>query len=113
MDIALKIVLIFHFIGLSMIIGGALHQVKEKAKNVTRTMLDGAYLQILTGVALVGLIYADDGEPNNAKISVKFGIALLVAVLAFLNRKKRTDNVPVWGSILLLTIANVAIAIFW
>ncbi len=113
MELAIKLVLILHFVGLSMLLGGTLYQVREKAKNVVRPMLDGAYTQLLTGVILVGLLEADDHELNNAKVGVKLTIALVITVLAVMNRKKRTNNMPVWGMILILTLANIAIAVLW
>ena len=114
-DIVRGALLMLHFVGLAMIIGGALHQVKEKAKNVTFTMLHGAYTQVVTGIALVGVAYgAGNGDyVDNWKITVKLAIALAVAVLCFVNRKKTSNNVPVWGTVLLLALVNVGVAIFW
>ena len=113
MEIAIKLVLILHFVGLSMLLGGALYQVREKAKNIVRPMRDGAYTQLLTGIILVGLVQANDEEVNNVKIGVKLAIALVIAILCFVNRKKRTNNVGVWGAVLGLTLANIAIAVLW
>jgi len=113
MDIAIKIVLILHFVGLGMIVGGALHQTKEKAKNVTRVMLDGAYFQVLTGLILVGLVYANDENPDTWWIATKFMIALAVVIIGFVNRKKKSNNLPAWGAMLGLTLANITIAVFW
>jgi hypothetical protein len=111
MEVAIKLVLILHFIGLSMLLGGALYQVREKAKNIVRPMLDGAYTQLLTGIALVGLLQANDEEVNNVKVGVKLAIALVIAVLCFVNRKKRSNNVAVWGAVLGLSLANIVIAV--
>src|SRR5690606_31438709 len=112
-EIVQGIVLVLHFIGLAMLIGGALHQLPEKVKNVTRTMRDGAYTQLVTGIALVGLIYANDGEPDNAKIGVKFAIALAIAVIGIVFRKRTDGAAGAWATMLGLAIANVAIAVFW
>jgi len=112
MEIAIKAVLVLHFIGLSMLLGGTLYQVREKAKNVVRPMLDGAYTQLLTGVILLGLVHANHEENiNDAAFGVKLLIALVITVLCFMNRKKRTNNVKVWGAILGLTLVNVIIAV--
>ena len=113
MELAIKLVLILHFVGLSMLLGGALYQVREKAKNIVRPMLDGAYTQLLTGIILVGLVQANDEEVNYVKIGVKLTIALVITVLAVMNKKKRTNNVAVWGAVLGLTLANIAIAVLW
>ncbi len=113
MEIAIKLVLILHFVGLSMLFGGALYQVREKVKTIVRPMLDGAYTQLLTGVILLGLVHANHEDVNDVKFGVKFVIALIITVLAFTNRKKRTNNAGVWGAVLGLTLANVAIAVLW
>jgi hypothetical protein len=111
MEIAIKLVLILHFIGLSMLLGGALYQVREKAKNIVRPMLDGAYTQLLTGIILLGLVHANDEDVNDVKFGIKLAIALVIAILCFVNRKKRTNNVAVWGAVLGLTLANIVIAV--
>jgi hypothetical protein len=114
-DIAIKAVLVLHFIGLSMLLGGALYQMREKAKTIVRPMLDGAYTQLLTGIILLGLLHASHkgSEPaiNDAGFGVKLLIALVIAVLCFVNRNKRTNNVAVWGSVLGLTVVNIIIAV--
>lgn len=112
MELAIKLVLILHFVGLSMLLGGTLYQMREKAKNVVRLMVDGAYTQLVTGIALLAMLHANHEEPNDAAYGVKLLFALVIAVLAFLNRKKRTNNVPVWTTILVLTLTNVVIAVF-
>lgn len=115
MEIAIKVVLVLHFIGLSMLLGGALYQVREKAKNIVAPMLDGAYTQLLTGIILLGLLHAShkatDPAINDAWFGVKLLIALVITVLCFMNRKKRTNNVKVWGSVLGLTVVNIIIAV--
>ncbi len=113
MEIAIKIVLIIHLLGMAMIVGGALHQSQEKAKNVTRTMLDGAYTQVLTGLILVGLVYANDENPATWWVATKFSVAVAVLVIGIANRKKTSNNMPAWGSMLGLTLVNVIIAVFW
>ena len=113
MEIAIRVVLILHFVGLSMLLGGALSQAREKAKRIVWTMRDGAYTQLLTGIVLVGLVQANDEEVNNVKVGVKLAIALVIAALCFVNRKERTSMVAAWGAVLVLTLANIAIAVLW
>ncbi len=113
MEIAIKLVLILHFIGLSMLLGGTLYQMREKAKNVVRLMVDGAYTQLVTGIALLGMLHANHEEPNDIKFGIKLVIALVITVLVFLNRKNRKHIPVVWGTVLGLTLANVAIAVLW
>ena len=113
MDIAIKIVLILHFVGLSLLLGGALAQMTSKVKTVTRPMIDGAYTQLLTGAILMGLLQANDEEVDNVKFGVKILIAAIITALLLVNRKKQGSIPKVWGIVLLLTLANVAIAVLW
>ncbi len=113
MELAIKLVLILHFVGLSMLLGGTLYQMREKAKNVVRLMVDGAYTQLVTGIALLALVHANDEDVNDVKFGVKLLIALVITVLVFVNRKNRKHTPRVWWSVLLLTLANVSIAVLW
>jgi putative copper export protein len=78
-EIAIKVVLVLHFIGLSLLLGGALYQVREKAKNIVRPMLDGAYTQLLTGIILLGLLHASHKATEPAINDAWFGVKLLIA----------------------------------
>ena len=115
MDILRNILLVLHFVGLAAILGGVLAQTKafRTGAKIVSPILHGAYLQLLTGLLLVGLIEMGDGELNNAKIGVKLVILVAITVIAFINRKKAavaTWVVPVIG---LLTLANIVIAVVW
>jgi hypothetical protein len=76
-------------------------------------MLWGARAQIVTGLILVGLAYANDFEPDNAKIGAKLVVALAIAGLAEANAKKSPASKNVWLAVGLLTILNVFIAVLW
>jgi hypothetical protein len=76
-------------------------------------MRDGAGTAFLAGLLLVGVLEADDADVNHAKIGVKFAVGLVVLVLVMANiRKPRIPDGLFWG-LLLLTVANVAVAVFW
>lgn len=116
MDVAIKILLILHFIGLAGIIGSWLAVIKEP--RVVAGMLHGAILQVVTGLALVGLREAQDTvDVNHMKIGIKLVIALIVLVVAIVGLKKeRTEP----GSTAALAhiagglgIVNVIIAVMW
>jgi Na+-driven multidrug efflux pump len=117
MDILRIILLVLHFVGLSMLLGGVLVQAKAVARGrgtVVRAMIDGALTQLITGLLLVATIEMGDlGEVNNVKIAVKLVIAIVITVLVFLYRKK--DPAPSWAlwAIGALTLANVVIAVAW
>lgn len=115
MDIAIKIVLVLHFIGLAGIIGSWLAVIKEP--HVVKGMLHGAILQVVTGLALVGLNEANDADLNHMKIGIKLLISLVVLVVAVIGLKKEKQHpgstaalAHVAGG---LGIVNVIIAVLW
>ncbi|WP_167041389.1 hypothetical protein [Salinibacterium sp. ZJ454] len=117
MEILGNILLVLHFIGLASLLGGFLTQMsgfKTGAVRINPAILHGALTQLVTGVLLVGVIQMGDlGEVDNIKIAVKLVIVLVIYVLAWINRKKDPVAVPILGTIGLLTIANIVIAVFW
>lgn len=114
MDIAIKIVLILHFIGLAGIIGGWVATVK--APQVNKAILHGSIIQVVTGILLVGLReMQDEVEINHMKIGIKLAIALVIMVVAIVGTKKE-NKVPGSSGTLAMTagilaIVNVAIAV--
>ncbi|MFZ2529260.1 MAG: hypothetical protein WAX14_16650 [Rhodococcus sp. (in: high G+C Gram-positive bacteria)] len=116
MDVAIKIFLILHFIGLAGIIGSWLAVVKDP--RVVMGMLHGAILQVVTGLALVGLREAQDVvEVNHMKIGIKLVVAVVILVLAVVGLKKEKQNPGSTGvmahTIGGLGILNVIIAVAW
>lgn len=115
MEILEKVLLVLHFVGLASILGGVLVQAKllRSGARLLPAIMHGAWLQLLTGLALVGVISATDNDLDNTKIAVKLTVLLVIVVLAFINRTKATPAswvVPVIG---LLTLSNIVIAVFW
>lgn len=108
-------VLVFvHFLGLAALIGGAFVQITASDKVVNRAMLDGALTQLVTGIALVGVIQgALDEELDNAKVGVKLAVLLVIVGLSWVNRKKPSIPTGIWATILGLAVLNVGIAVFW
>ena len=117
MDIVRIILLILHFVGLAMLLGGFLVQQKAIASGEGRVlpiMWRGALTQIVTGVLLVATIQIGDlFELNNVKLAVKLVIAIVITVLVFVYRKK--VPAPSWAlwTVGGLTFANIAIAVAW
>jgi uncharacterized membrane protein len=110
----LRLVLLFlHVLGFAALIGGLLVQAREPEKKVNSAMRDGAGTAFVAGLLLVGVLEADDVAVDNAKIAVKFVIALVILVLVMANlRKPRLPDGLYWA-LLALSVANVAVAIFW
>jgi len=114
MDILYKSLVLLHFIGLAALFGGFFVQMKSTTKVVNPAMFHGALTQLVTGVVLVGLAEtgAGDEELNMTKISIKLLVVLVITVLVFMNRKKPFVSTRIWGTIGLLTLANMAVAVY-
>jgi predicted transcriptional regulator with HTH domain len=119
MAIVTTILVILHFIGLSYLLGSFLVEIKDVVRGqgkVMRGMLDGALLQLITGVALVGIYSAglvEGEEVNNTKITFKLAIAVIVYVLALVFRKRIPAPSAVLWTIGGLTLVNVILAVAW
>src|SRR6478735_4897941 len=102
-----------HLLGFAALFGGLLVQARSPEKAVNGLMRDGIGTAFVAGLALVGVIEADDGSVDHAKIAVKGIIALVILVLVMANlRKERIAN-GLWALLLALTVANVCVAVFW
>jgi hypothetical protein len=114
-------VVFLHIVGAAMIVGIWIGNMKKPT--VHPRQFDGAALQLLTGIVMMGLIPALGAtdpafaDPNYAKLGLKFAIALAVIVLAFIGRRKYKQNEPISAglahSVGGLALLNIAIATIW
>ncbi len=110
----LRLVLLFvHVLGFAALLGGLLVQARDPEKTVNSAMRDGIGTAFVTGLLLVGVLESGDTEVDHAKIAVKFTVALALLVLVMANVRKPTIPQGLWAGLLLLTVANIAVAIFW
>lgn len=110
----LRLVLLFvHILGFAALLGGLLVQARETTKSVNPLMRDGAGTAFLAGLFLVGVLEAGDGDVNHAKIGVKFAIGLVILVLVMANVRKPSIPQGLYLGLLALTVANIAVAVFW
>ena len=109
----LRLVLLFvHILGYAALLGGLLVQVRDDTKRVNSLMRDGSGLAFLAGLLLVGVLESL-GSPDHAKIGVKFAIGLVILVLVMVNMRKPSIPKGLYFGLLALTIANIAVAVFW
>lgn len=116
MEILKNLVLALHIIGVAAILGGVIYQTKDLRTGggrVLPAMMHGAWTMLVTGIALVGLQYPLDNEVNNAKISVKLAVLVVLIVVAWINRKRETLAGWVLPMIGTLTVVNVLLATVW
>lgn len=113
MDLLYSFLVVLHLLGMAMLVGGWLLHLR--APKIVIGMWHGALTQLVTGLALVGLASAGavDHEVVEAKVGVKLVIALVVAVLIHLERRKRRQNPSVVHVVGLLAVVNVLIAVLW
>jgi cytochrome bd-type quinol oxidase subunit 2 len=111
-------VLVFlHFIGLASLLGGWLVQMSSSTKVINNAMLHGVLTQVVTGIAMVGLLSSkvvevDDGV-DNTKFGIKLVVALAVLAVVLLGRRKPEDQQKgYWAAAGALTLLNVAVAVF-
>ncbi|WP_103501438.1 MULTISPECIES: hypothetical protein [Streptomyces] len=116
MEFLTNLFLAFHIIGIAALLGGFLSQtklLKAGEARITPGMLHGALTMLVTGVALVGLNEANDGDVNHIKIGVKLTLLVVLTALAYVKRDDEKVATPVFGTIGLLTVANIFIATLW
>ena len=112
MELLRHVLLVVHLLGFAALFGGLLIQAREPEKRVNSLMRDGAGTAFVAGLLLVGVLEAD-GSPNHAKIAVKAVIGLVILVLVMANLRKERIADGLWALLLMLTVANVCVAIFW
>lgn len=115
MEMIYNWLVIFHFIGLASLVGGFLVQMRVKPRKVNPAMFHGALTQLVTGLALVGMVGADlvDKSVDYNIITVKLLITLVVTFLVIKNRKKDSVTNGLWGAIGGLSILNIVIAVLF
>lgn len=113
MEFLRHVLLVLHILGFAALIGGLLAQAGSGEKKVNAAMRDGVGTAFVAGIALVGVLQADDQDVDNTKMAVKGLIGLVLLVLVMANvRKERIPN-GLWAGLLLLAVANVCVAVFW
>ena len=117
MTVLYNVLLLLHFIGLAMLVGGFFAQMGATPRTVTHWMRDGVLTQLVTGFAMVGLAQsnADIAGPfNNAAVGIKLGIALVVTVLALVGMRQPPEKQqPFWAACGALALVNMVVAVFF
>ena len=115
MIIVYNIMVFLHIVGAAMIVGIWIGNMKKPT--VHPRQFDGAALQLITGIVMMGLIPALYKDANYFKLGIKFAIALAVGVLAFIGRRKYKKGEDISKglahSVGGLALLNVAIATLW
>ena len=116
MTIVFNILVFLHIIGAAMIVGYWIATLKEPT--IHPRQRDGAFLQLLTGIAMMGIVpMMPNADPNYFKLGIKFAIGAAVAVLAVIGSRKVKKGQPVSTGLAHgvggLAVVNIAIATLW
>lgn len=110
----IQITVVLHLIGVVGLLGGFFYQMgslKSGTAKVLPAMLHSAWLLLITGFALTGLVYANDEDVNNIVLAIKGANITAIFFIAYAYAKK--DKTPKWvvPVLGLLTFANMTLAI--
>ena len=116
MDFLRLVLLALHLVGMAAIVGVFAVQLRQKEDFGIGLLLGGAFAQLVTGIALVGIAEATDHPVNYFKIGFKLAIALIVAaaaVLTWWKQRKGENAKPFFHAAGGLAFVNLLVAVFW
>ncbi len=116
MDIPKAIVLVLHLLSFGAMFGVVLASFKPAAAGegkISKGLLHTGWALLITGLALVGLVYATGSEPNNLKIGVKTAVLLVIMAMVIMGRNKDRVSTGYFGALAGLLALNVALAVIW
>ncbi len=113
MDVVQHLLVLLHLVAFAALLGGSLVQLRSAEPEVNAAMLHGAWVSLVSGVALWVLAGALDLDVSVSALVVKTVVAVFLTVLVALNR--RFFSIP-RGLLLLITLlalAEAAVAVLW
>jgi uncharacterized membrane protein HdeD (DUF308 family) len=116
MDILINAVVGLHIVGIAALLGGFLSQVQALRTGEARMspgMLQGALTMLVTGAVLVGLHQADGHPVDYIKIGLKLLFLIVILGLVYVLRDEEKVSPAAFGTVGLLTTANIFIAVLW
>lgn len=117
MELVKESLVLIHLAGMAVLVGVFLTGMKKKSDYPFTAMMWAAIVQLVTGTLLVGIGYALDDAPDNAKITVKAILASAVLVAAILGRKRQKTGEsklqPFFHAAGGLATINLVIAVLW
>ncbi|WP_153398521.1 hypothetical protein [Ornithinicoccus halotolerans] len=120
MTLLYDVVVVLHLLGMAALVGGYLGVLVRRPPVPAPDLLMvwGARLQVLTGLALVGVAEAAlDGDVDHARVAVKLVVAIVVAALAETGSARGRRGATVSPALLhgagALAVVNVLVAVLW
>jgi hypothetical protein len=112
LELTIRIFVVLHLIGLGSLLGGFLTQLKslKDGAKVVPAIMHGAWLLLVTGLAMIGMVYANGEKINHLTLGVKSAVITAIFFIAYSFNKK--DKTPKWvvPTIGALTIVNIVMA---
>ena len=114
MEITNRILLVLHLLGVGALLSGFFYQLKDltKGQKVNAGIIHGAWLMLITGFAMSGIVEAMGQEHvNNVVIGLKAVALTAIFFIAYTFNKK--EKTPVWvvPTIAGLTTLNIVFAV--
>jgi len=110
----LRLSLLFlHLIGLALLLGGFVVQLRAAKRRITGAMLLGTVTMVVTGPALVSVRRSLDLPVLDAKIGTKAMVVAVLASVAIIDWFLRGRQAWTFYAVGSLAVANLAIAVFW
>jgi hypothetical protein len=110
-------ILVLHFLGMSLLIGGFFAQMGATPRTVSHWMRDGALTQLITGMALAGMAgsgVGTDAQFDPAAVGTKFAITGIITVIVLFGARQPEDKQQqFWAAAGGLALVNVLVAVFW
>lgn len=113
MDALRVVLLVLHVAGMAVLLGAFLLELMGGTRRFSAGIFHMVGIQLLTGLALVGVNEADDRDLDHAKVAVKLLIALAVTGLVHATRKRDPLPSPVFFAGFALAAANAVVAYSW
>lgn len=113
MDVAQHLLVLVHLVAFAALLGGALVQLRSREPEVNAAMLHGAWVALVSGVALWALAGTFDLRVSVAAMVVKTVVAAFLTLLVVLNRRFFSIPRGLLRLIALLALAEAAVAVLW
>lgn len=107
------VVLFVHLLGMAAVVGGYFSGIAAPTKRLGAGITHGSLLQLVSGMALLGIAEMGTDPVNHAKFGVKIAVVAVILVLAWPRRRAAEVPSSIYHAIGLLALTNVAIAVFW
>jgi predicted branched-subunit amino acid permease len=101
---------ILHMLGLVGLVVTLVISLRKPIKKLSAGTLHSAWLQLLSGLALMGIMSGDE-DFHPEKFGIKLIVLVVILALGYRNVKKETVSTKFLGSILGLVLLNVVIAL--